>query len=214
MDWRARVPPALLAAFAVAWVALAIDPTYRFGWFLENLLVFAALPVLVLSYWRFRLSNLSYTLIFLFLLLHEVGAHYSYWVPLDWEGMGFERNHYDRVVHAGFGLLLAYPLREALQRALRTGPGWGASLAVGAVLAFSAVYEIVEWLAALVVDPRAAESFVGLQGDLFDPIKDMALAGGGAIVALAVAAALERRRPRTGRRRPAPGAEPPAPNPL
>ena len=87
------VPLALLMAFAVAWAALAIAPRYRADWMLENALVVVIVPLLVATYQRLRFSNASYVALFFFLLLHEVGAHYTYAeVP------------YDRWVHAWLGI--------------------------------------------------------------------------------------------------------------
>lgn len=89
---------------------------------------------MALSYKRLVLSRISYTLIFLFLCLHAVGAHYTYTeVPYDaWFGtvagkmlnevMGWERNHFDRLVHFSYGLLLAYPVREMFLHRTRTAP--------------------------------------------------------------------------------------------
>ena len=113
-----RLPLALFAAFAAIFVALGIAPWYRQDWLLENLLVFAALTGLVVTHRRFRFSNLSYVLLFVFLVIHEIGAHYTYsLVPYDaWfakltgtdvtQHLGLSRNHYDRLIHFAYGLLL------------------------------------------------------------------------------------------------------------
>jgi putative membrane protein len=80
----ARYPAALLAAFVLVFVALGIAPTYRQDWLLENLLVLVAVPLLVVTYRRLRFSNAAYTLFFVFFVLHEIGAHYTYsLVPYD-----------------------------------------------------------------------------------------------------------------------------------
>jgi putative membrane protein len=189
-----RVPLALLALFAVVWSVLAIDASPRFGWFVEQLLVAVALPVLILSYRRFRFSNLSYALITVFLIVHEIGAHWSYWVPLPWEEWGFARNHYDRVVHFAFGLLLALPVWEFLGRVVGLQGRWRAVFTVDVIVVASVAYEVIEWLAALVLAPDAGDRFVGLQGDLFDPVKDIALGGLGAILAMLSTMRLRSRR--------------------
>ena len=63
---------------------LAIDPLHRKDWALENAFVVVFIAVLVGSYKRLFLSRISYTLIFIFLCLHEIGAHYTYAeVPCD-----------------------------------------------------------------------------------------------------------------------------------
>jgi putative membrane protein len=97
----------LAAAYAVVWIITAIRPIDRGDWFIENLLVFAAVPLLILTYRRLPLSDASYLLLAIFLALHAVGAHYTYAkVPLgDWmkEALAWDRNHFDRLVHCLFG---------------------------------------------------------------------------------------------------------------
>jgi putative membrane protein len=73
-----RYPLALLLGFIAIFAALAIEPWYRQDWLLENLLVLVAVPTLVLTYRRLRFSNFAYTCLFVFLVLHEIGAHYTY----------------------------------------------------------------------------------------------------------------------------------------
>ena len=74
----------LTLLFTFVWVGLAIDPLYRHDWMLENVLVVVFVIAMVSSYRFFLLSRVSYTLIFVFLCLHEVGAHYTYAeVPYD-----------------------------------------------------------------------------------------------------------------------------------
>ena len=67
----------LVGIFAILWVILAIDPVDRADWALENALVALFAVVLIATYRRLMLSLVSYTLIFVFLCLHEVGAHYT-----------------------------------------------------------------------------------------------------------------------------------------
>jgi len=79
-----RYPLTLLALFCVLWLALAIAPVYRQDWLLENLLVFIAVPLFVVTARRLRFSNFTYTCLFLFFSLHTIGAHYTYsLVPYD-----------------------------------------------------------------------------------------------------------------------------------
>lgn len=191
--------PLLLGIFALIWMRAAWDPTYRFGWFLENLLVFAFVPALVATYRWHRFSDRSYLLLFTFVSLHVVGSHWTYnSVPWpDWKAMGFERNQYDRVVHLAYGLLLALPTREVLERVWKRRTAGVSFLTVEFLLATSAVYEIIEWIVVLIVAPELGNEFMGAQGDEFDAIADMALAGLGAVVSvLAIEAirALRRRR--------------------
>jgi putative membrane protein len=138
--------------------------------------------------WRWPLSSRSIACLVLFLLLHTLGGRYTYSnVPYDRWAMaltghditgtfGLGRNHYDRLVHLAFGLLLMAPISEAARRHAGFGPRtalWVAWLFVGAV---SALYEIVEWLLTIVVAPGMADQYNGQQGDPWDSQKDMALA--------------------------------------
>jgi putative membrane protein len=196
----------LAAIFAVIWVLLAIDPLYRHDWMLENLLVVAF--ALAFLWWRksLDLSKTSATLIFIFLVVHEIGAHYTYSkVPYDqWsealvgvnitELFGFSRNHFDRLEHFFYGLLLSYPMREAYVRAQMLKGRLTYTIPITITLAFSAVYEIIEWAAAEMVGGELGTAYLGTQGDVWDAQKDMALAGFGAILAMAAAFIAHRRR--------------------
>lgn len=127
-----------------------------------------------------------------FLWLHIIGARWIYsFVPYDrWamslcgtsisELCGWQRNHYDRLVHLASGVLFVPPVWEILQRRGLTGSGLLAVVSVSVVLAIGAVYEILEWTISLLFAPAYAESYNGQQGDMWDPQKDMALAGIGA----------------------------------
>lgn len=186
-----RILQLMILWLVAIWIVTAIDPLYPRDWLLENLLVFIWSGLLAVSYRWFRFSNLSYGLFTLFLSLHLVGAHYTYaetpfgyWMQ-DW--FGFERNHYDRLVHFSFGLLLALPIREFLSARSGASTGWSYLLAVVCVMAMSAVYEIIEMLAAVVVSPELGAAYLGTQGDEWDAQKDSALASGGAILAIVLA---------------------------
>lgn len=192
-----RYQKLLLALFVGVWVWAAIDPKYPHDWLLENYLVFVFVPVILLMGRYFRLSSLSYTLITLFLCMHVVGSHYTYAeVPFGYtlqQWFGADRNMYDRLVHCCFGLLLAYPMREMFLRIAHTRGVWGYWLPVELVLAFSAIYEIIEWLVAARVDAAAGLAFLGAQGDIWDAQKDMLAAGIGATVAMVVVALIHLR---------------------
>ena len=183
------VPGLCLAVFLVGWTALAIAPRYRDDWLLENLPVFVAVPLAVAGFRRFRFSNLAYVQATAFALLHAVGSHYTYSeVPFgDWMRQAFDlsRNHYDRLVHFSFGVLLLRPVCELAFRNGRPGRFAAAYLGVAGVAGWSLVYEVVEWAVASLADPAAGTAFLGTQGDVWDAQKDMALALAGALLAAA-----------------------------
>lgn len=197
---RNRFLQALLAAYLVIWLVAAIAPHDRGDWLLENLLVFAFAAALVATHRRFVFSNLSYLLLFLFMTLHAVGAHYTYsltpagvWLR---DLLGFSRNHYDRIVHFAFGLLVTYPFHELARRVLHLRGFWSYAVPLLAALSLSSSYEVVESWAARVVDPELGTAFLGTQGDEWDAQKDMSWALGGALLCLAATALY---RARTGR---------------
>ena len=180
----------LLLWLVALWVAMAIEPFDRGDWLLENVLVFVYAILLIATYPRFRFSNLSYGLFGVFLSLHLVGAHYTYsetpfgfWLQ---EMFDLSRNHYDRIVHFSFGLLIAYPFREFLRRVTGMRVGWSYLFAVVTVLAFSGFYEALEGAAAVVVSPELGMAFLGTQGDIWDAQKDTALAFVGSIAAMGI----------------------------
>jgi len=183
-----RVLQGLVLWLILLWIVTAIKPLYPRDWLLENLLVFIWSALLVFSYRRFQFSTLSYGLFIVFLSLHLVGAHYTYaetpfgfWLQ-DW--MGFERNHYDRIVHFAFGLLIAYPMREILLRSSGLLTAWSYFIALNCIVAFSAVYEIIEAITAVIVSPELGAAYLGTQGDEWDAHKDAGLATLGAIIAM------------------------------
>ena len=194
-----------LGLYGLLWLALAMAPSDRAAWALENALVVAFVPALVASMRWFPLSRLSWTLILLFLSLHTLGAHYTYAeVPYDaWSEallgvelnhiLGLERNHFDRLVHFSYGLLLAYPMRELFLRVADARGFWGYFLPLDLTLSTSATFELLEWAAAELFGGDLGIAYLGSQGDMWDAQKDMALAGLGAAIAMTVTLLVNRR---------------------
>lgn len=186
-----RVAPALcLIAYSIVWVWAAINPVYPDDWLLENILAILGVAFFVFTYRSFPLSNLSYIPLTIFMILHAIGAHYTYAeTPIgDWMApvFGWERNNFDRVVHFLFGLLLAYPMRELYYRIIGSRGVWGIVLSIDVMISLSAIYELVEWGATVVVAPEAGAAFLGAQGDPWDAHKDMALASLGACITMGI----------------------------
>jgi len=191
--------PALLAAYGAVWLALAIAPRFREDWLLENLLVFAAIAWLVRRWHSAPFSNLAYGALFVFFSLHAIGAHYTYsevpydawWQtltgsPLDGSGNGGARNHFDRLVHFAYGLLVAPAATELIQRAAAPRGPWRWLLPWSFLCSHSVIYELLEWAAALQFGGDLGVAYLGTQGDVWDAQKDMALAAGGAAFGLAL----------------------------
>lgn len=195
---RNRFQQALALWYAAIWVVTSMRPLDRHDWFLENLLVFGLVAVLVATYRAFPLSDLSYLLIAAFMTLHAVGAHYTYaQVPLGFwmqQAFGLTRNHFDRIVHFSFGLLMAYPIREVFLRVANARGFWAYYLPLDVTLACSALYEIMEMVIASVVAPGTGDAWLGTQGDVWDPQKDMGLAALGALLCMCITALVRKLR--------------------
>jgi putative membrane protein len=182
-DWA--WPRGLLLAFGAWFTALGLAPYDRAAWALENVLVVVAIAIFVATRHRLRFSNLSYTLLFVFFVVHEIGAHYTYarvpWAQwLEWASAGsvrigaLARNDYDRVVHFAYGLLVLF------------------------ILSHAALYEQLEWAATALFSRELGSTYLGAQGDPWDSEWDVLAAVVGAGLALAIMAIAGRggRRPR------------------
>jgi putative membrane protein len=202
---RRRFVTWLAGIFVILTVALGIAPWYRQDWMLENTLVVVAALVLRAIYRHIPFSRLSWCLVFAFLYLHELGAHYTYSkVPYDaWfhtvtghsldSLLGWKRNNFDRGMHFLYGLLLAYPIREIFFRLVKVRGFWSYLLPLEIILSTSALYELLEWAAAAIFAGELGVAYVGTQGDPWDAQKDIVLAVGGALLAMTVAALVNRR---------------------
>ncbi|WP_051698988.1 DUF2238 domain-containing protein [Erythrobacter longus] len=157
-----------------------------------TLLVILAAPALLR---RWPLSNAALLSLFAFLALHTLGGRYTYtntpydaWVAALFGSdlstiMGWDRNHYDRLVHFSFGLLMVLPVAEILRRYVGVTKVLALYVGVEFVMGISAIYEIFEWLLSILLAPDNVEAYNGQQGDIWDAQKDMALAFAGALIA-------------------------------
>ena len=196
----------VVLAFAIAWSA--IRPVDGRVWLAENALVVFLVAWLALTARSFPLSRVSYGLVLAFLVLHEIGAHFTYpRVPYDravaaWTGFsidaafGLSRNHWDRAVHAAFGIAFAVPLREVAIRIAGVRGFWTLAQPLASVMAIALVYEFVEWAAAAGLGQGPASAFVGAQGDPWDAHHDLLLASLGAALSLAIATGVDAARDR------------------
>jgi putative membrane protein len=198
MEWmKSTGLLALCIAPVMVWSAWC--PYDRLTWWLEVAPVFLALVAMGIAEKRtgWRFSGFALLCIFLHMVVLAVGGHYTYArVPVgDWASgwFGWERNHYDRLGHIMQGFVPAVVCREIF---LRTGVlarrGWLGFCVTSFCLGFSALYELIEWAAAL-ISAEAAESFLGTQGDGWDTQWDMFLALCGALGALMFASRLHDR---------------------
>ena len=184
--------PLLLTLLAGTILALAISgwrPYDRLTWLMEVAPVLIALPLLIGTRERYPLTTLLYVLIFLHGLVLIGGGAYTYarvpagfWVQ---EWLGLARNPYDKLGHFMQGFVPALVAREVLLRGgFVHGRRMAAFLCVCVAMAISAVYELIEWWAALALG-QGADEFLGTQGDQWDTQSDMFLALIGSTVAIA-----------------------------
>lgn len=187
----------LIIYFSVlAWSV--INPKGYGIWFLEVSPALIGLVILVVTYRKFPLTPLLYTLILIHCIILMVGGHYTYAeVPLfdyikPW--FGFERNNFDRLGHFAQGFVPAIIAREVIiRRHLVPSAVWRNIFTVSVCLAFSAFYELIEWAVAL-LSGSGADEFLATQGDVWDTQADMALALLGALLALLLLSRLHDRQ--------------------
>jgi|ERR1051325_2682848 putative membrane protein len=183
MRWNA----VLLAAFAAVFVWSLIRPHDYFTWLLEVFPAIIGIVLVIAARKRFPLTPLLLTLLTLHAIILMIGGHYTYAeVPLGFwvqRALGLARNDYDRLGHFAQGFVPAILAREILiRRNVVRGRGWLFTIVVAICLAFSALYELLEWSVSIATGSKG-DAFLGTQGDVWDTQKDMATALAGAIIA-------------------------------
>ena len=181
----------------IAWISIFIvvtlwsgyHPKEELTWFMEVVPAFIGFILIVLTYKKFPLTPLLYTLILVHMIILFVGGHYTYAeVPLfDTIKEMFDqaRNNYDKVGHFAQGFIPVILARELLIRkdVVKASKWWLNYISLSIILAFSAFYELIEWWVALAIG-QDAEAFLGTQGYMWDTQSDMGYALLGGIVAL------------------------------
>jgi len=175
---------AWLAIFFLTLIWSAMAPKDYGTWVLEAAPAVVGFAILAWTRNSFPLTQLVYGLILFHCVVLMVGAHYTYAeVPL-FDHLGTERNNYDKLGHFTQGFVPAMIARELLiRKEVVSGVAWRNFIIVCFCLAFSAFYELLEWLAAEAMG-SSADAFLGTQGYAWDTQSDMALALLGAVVAL------------------------------
>jgi putative membrane protein len=171
--------------YVMFWVAMAIDPKYPADWLLENILVFLLFPFIVYMDRKYHYTSFSIILLLIFASMHSLGSHYTYaqmeHFDLITQLFGFERNHYDRVVHFSFGLLVFRILFEMINQKT-SSLGTALFFTLTTVVTISTVYELLEWLVVIILHPELGSAFLGTQGDHWDAQKDTLVAIIGAVI--------------------------------
>ncbi|MFC0309572.1 DUF2238 domain-containing protein [Gallibacterium trehalosifermentans] len=179
---------ALFIAGLMIWSYL--QPYSQDVWLAEMIPVIAVFLLLIITYPKFQFSLFAYVLMSGWLVLHTIGAHYTFeLVPFSWGSqllsgwLGEGRNHFDRVAHYIIGFY-SFPIAELLVR-----KGWANAITAGlfglfSIMSIAAAYEIIEWQYAVREGGEAGIAFLGSQGDVWDAQKDMLADTLGALTAL------------------------------
>jgi putative membrane protein len=201
-------PNKLLLKGLLAWYVLfsmwmAVSPVDRQNWVLANVLPFLFVGLLAATHRKYPLSNISYVLITLFLTLHTIGVHYTYaQVPFGYwleAALELNRNHFDRIVHFCFGLLLTYPMGEAFVLLANVRGALVYYLSLITPVGLSGIWEIIESWVAQIVSPQLGDAYLGSQGDVWDAQKDIAAAFYGAVLCVLLMLAIRRWYQRSAR---------------
>ncbi len=176
------------AIYVIVWIIMAINPKYPQDWLLENVLVFIFFPFVIWMDKKHNYTLLSIIFLLIFSSLHSLGSHYTYAEMEHFNAIthffGFERNHFDRLVHFLFGLLTFRVLFEMIMSGattMRTALLFTFTM----IVSISTFYEILEWLAVAILQPDLGMAFLGTQGDIWDAQKDIMASTIGAFINLA-----------------------------
>lgn len=179
---------ATLAAivFASAVFSAWFPPSGDF-WFVEASWPLGAFAFLAITFRNFRFSNASYAILSIWLVLHLIGARYTFeLVPMNWlnNALGFERNHFDRIAHFAIGLNAFLFAELFWRKRLVASVPVAAFFGLIAMMALAAGWEVIEWLYAAYDGGEAGAAFLGAQGDIWDAQKDILCDTLGAIFAM------------------------------
>ncbi|PIE45077.1 MAG: hypothetical protein CSA44_02620 [Gammaproteobacteria bacterium] len=186
------IPAALMILMTLVAIWSGYQPSDRTVWYAESLPIFIVWGLLVVTYRRFQFSGLAYILMSLWMILHFVGAKYTFAnVPFDWANqfltpfLGEERNHFDRMAHYIIGFY-SYPMAEWLLRKQQCRMGLAFFFSLFFIMSIAAGYEIIEWQYAVIEGGQAGTEFLGSQGDIWDAQKDILADTLGALTALVI----------------------------
>lgn len=176
----------LFCLFIGVFIFSAIEPHSWAVWVAETIPVLIGIACIIIISRHFPFSDTAYALMFVWLLMHTIGAKYTFAeVPFDWfnDLIGSERNQYDRIAHYSIGFY-AYPIAEFLYRKHLAGKAVTTLFGLFAIMSLAAGYEIIEWWYAAIAGGEEGIAFLGSQGDIWDAQKDMLCDTLGAITAL------------------------------
>lgn len=183
-----KTPLILLTYILLLLIYTGINPYDRLTWILEIAPAVIGLIFLIILYPKFKFSNFTLILITIEMTILIIGGKYSYAkMPLfDYlkDIFNLKRNYYDRLGHFTQGFIPAMIVREVfIRKNIINGSRWLFYIIIFICLGISASYELIEFAAANIIG-RAADSFLGTQGDVWDTQWDMTMALIGAVIAM------------------------------
>ncbi len=181
-------PHILGLLFTIFFIFLGLNPVDRTVWIAEVVPIVLIFFGFVVTFYKFRFSNLAYFLMSIWLFWHTIGGHYTFAnVPFDFitNLFDFERNHFDRIGHFVIGFY-AFGVAEFLTRKRYSKKPLSIIVGLLSIMSVACAYEIIEWLYAVIEGGDAGIEFLGSQGDIWDAQKDMLSDTLGAIFSLIV----------------------------
>lgn len=166
----------------LAWSA--VKPYRYISWFSMAIPTVFYVVVLMNLYKKIEFTMFAYYMVFLQVIIFLIGAKYTYeFNPLFsrlQEIFHLDRNHFDRVAHFSQGFVPFFLIKEyLLQKGYMKRSTLFSFIVIGLVLALSAVYELLEFAAALITK----QPIISPQGDPWDTHWDMIMALLGAVAA-------------------------------
>ncbi len=179
-----------LTVFLFSILLSAIHVESFSDWLLEISPVLLGIPLIWYLGKKFKLSDISYVCIGVYLVLPILQAHYGVaHVPFGFtigKWMGVSRNMFDRLTHFSFGFLITYPLFEIMQQKIGKFRYFNFWMSASMIMGVSAIYEVFEWSARQFMSDRLSFLFIAAQADFWDTSKDLAMAFAGVIGSLVI----------------------------
>lgn len=189
----------VLMGLILGWAAFTLIGTEdRVNWFLDAGWVVVGVPVLWFTRKRFPLTSLVYLLLAVHAFVLIAGGYWTYeknpavlWLQ---KLFSTERNHFDRFGHFMQGFVPAIVFREIYARTspVRTS-GWLNYFSAVSCIAFSGLFELLEWGATLLAG-ASGDEFLGHQGDIWDAQWDILWAVIGCLVSLLALSSIHHRQ--------------------
>jgi putative membrane protein len=169
---------AMILFFVIVFIILSVNPADSCEWWVENITLLLVVLLLTVTYNKNKLTCSSYFCILICMLLHALGAHYTYpHCPIgNWMNIifGFKRNNYDRIVGFAFGFFASFPVSESLYRKLWVRYIHACILSVAVILSACALYQLYEMCISMLLTAGYAAPFPGMQSDMWDAQNDIA----------------------------------------